>query len=124
VIVAPAARVRHGRDTVVAARRRDRDRPALELRDEIRSRVRLLCKSYAAPALVWVLPVAFLLNLSEAVGLLLTGRAARARAVVAGWLSVFAHPGELRRARAGAQQLRRVDDGDMRVLMIRGSARL
>ncbi len=125
VIVAPAARVRHGRATVVAARRpRDRDRPALELRDETRSRVRLLCKSYAAPALVWVLPVAFMLNLSEAVGLLLTGRAARARAVVAGWFSVFAHPGELRRARAGAQQLRRVDDGDMRDLMIRGSARL
>ena len=123
VVVAPAARVRHGRATILETRR-PRDRPALELRDEIRSRVRLLCKSYSALALVWVLPVAFVLNLSEAIGLLLTGRVARARAVVAGWISVFAHPGELRRARAAAQRLRRVDDGDVRDLMIRGSARL
>jgi GT2 family glycosyltransferase len=123
VVVAPAARVRHGRATVLEARR-PRDLPAVELRDEIRSRVRLLCKSYSALALVWVLPVAFVLNVSEAIGLLLTGRVARARAVVAGWISVFAHPGELRRARAGAQRLRRVDDGDVRDLMIRGSARL
>ncbi|HEY5076458.1 MAG TPA: hypothetical protein VIJ48_03050, partial [Acidimicrobiia bacterium] len=77
-----------------------------------------------ALALLWVLPVAFVLNLSEAIGLLLTGRVARARGVVAGWISVFAHPGELRRARAGTQRLRRVDDGDVRDLMIRGSARL
>jgi GT2 family glycosyltransferase len=125
VIVAPAARVRHGRATVVAARRpRDRDRPALELRDEIRSRVRLLFKSYSALALLWVLPVAFVLNLFEAIGLLMTGRAARARAVVAGWISVFAHPGELHRARSGTQRLRRIDDGDVRDLMIRGSARV
>src|SRR5260370_7787522 len=72
VIVAPAARVRHGRATVVAARRpRDRDRPALELRNEIRSRVRLLCKSYAAPALLWVLPFAFVLTVSQPFSLFL-----------------------------------------------------
>jgi GT2 family glycosyltransferase len=124
VIVAPAARVRHVRATLIEARRaRDRDRPALELRDETRSRVRLICKSYSALALVWVLPIAFALNVLEALGLLVTGRLGRARSVLAGWVSAFAHPGELRRARGEAQRLRRVDDGDVRDLMIRGSAR-
>ena len=55
---------------------------------------------------MWVLPVAFVLNLSEAAGFLFTGRPARARAVVAGWFSVFAHPGELRRAQDGHGQER------------------
>ncbi len=138
VIVAPAARVRHGRATgaegaePVDGRPRDPNghaRPGpvastRELREETRSRIRLLCKSYSALALLWVLPVAFVLNLFEAVGLVLTGKIARARAVVVGWLSAFAHPGELRRARAGTQAMRRIDDGDVRDLMIRGSARL
>jgi GT2 family glycosyltransferase len=123
VIVAPAARVRHVRATVVAVRR-ERDTPAPELREEIRSRVRLLYKSYSALALVWVLPIAFVLNVLEALGLLVTGRPSRARSVVAGWVSAFAHPGELRRARSDVHRLRRVDDGDVRDLMIRGSARL
>ncbi len=86
--------------------------------------MRLLYKSYSAVALVWVLPVVFLLNVFEAIGLLLTGGVARARAVVTGWLSAFAHPGELRRARSATQRLRRIDDGDVRDLMVRGSARL
>ena len=123
VIVAPDARVRHGRATIVKARGA-RDRPADELRGEVRSRVRLIFKSYSAPALLWVLPVAFALNMFEAIGLFLSGRVASARGVVSGWLSVFAHPGQLRRARAGAQRLRRIDDGDVRDLMIRGSARV
>jgi GT2 family glycosyltransferase len=122
VIVAPAARAREG--TSIDAERAARHQPPAELRSEVRSRVRLLCKSYSALALLWVLPVAFVLDMVEAVGLLITGRLARARAVVGGWISAFAHPGDLRRARAGAQRLRRVDDGDVRDLMIRGSARL
>src|SRR6185437_3551314 len=101
-----------------------RDHAADKLRGETRSRVRLLCKSYTGLALVWVLPVAFFLDLFEAIALLLTGRVALARAVVAGWVSPFAHLGELRRARAGAQRIRRIDDGDVRDLMIRGSARV
>jgi GT2 family glycosyltransferase len=123
VVVAPAARVRHVRATVVEARK-SRDLPARELHDETRARVRLVFKSYSALALVWVLPVAWVLSTFEAGGLLLTGRVARARAVVTGWLSAFAHPGELRRARSETQHARSVDDGDVRDLMIRGSARL
>jgi GT2 family glycosyltransferase len=122
VIVAPAARAREG--TSLDAERAARHQPPEELRGEVRSRVRVLWKSYSALALLWVLPVAFMLDMLEAIGLLVTGRLARSRAVVAGWFSAFAHPGDLRRARAGAQRLRRVDDGDVRDLMIRGSARL
>ncbi|MDQ1381111.1 MAG: hypothetical protein QOJ71_1830 [Actinomycetota bacterium] len=121
VIVAPAARVRRVRSTSVDARRPP---TSAELRDENRSRIRLLFKSYSALALLWVLPVAFALNLFESIGLLLTGRVARARAVIAGWASLFVRPGGLRRARADAQRLRRIDDGDVRDLMIRGSARV
>ena len=108
VIVAPAARAREG--TSLDTERAARHQPPDELRSEVRSRVRLLYKSYSAVALLWVLPVAFVLDLVESFGLLVTGRLARSRAVVSGWFSAFAHPGDLRRARAGAQRLRRVDD--------------
>jgi GT2 family glycosyltransferase len=138
VIVAPDARARHGRASQSEATEprdgRPRDNggharparrvPVHELRDETRSRIRLLYKSYSTLALLWVLPVSFILNGLEAIGLLLTGKVARARAVTVGWISAFAHPGELRRARSATQQTRRIDDGDVRDLMIRGSARL
>ncbi len=123
VIVAPDARVRQRRATVIELLHA-RDLPAPELRNETRSRIRLLYKSYSAVALLWVLPVAFVLSLFEALGLLLTGRVALSRSVVTGWVSAFAHPGELRRARSATQRARSVDDSDVRDLMIRGSARL
>jgi GT2 family glycosyltransferase len=50
VIVAPAARVREG--TSLDAERAARHQPPAELRSEVRSRVRLLCKSYSSPV-VW-----------------------------------------------------------------------
>ncbi len=133
VIVAPDARVLHGRATASddrqAAEREMRarlrhDQAPREVHDEARSRLRLIFKSYSVLALIWVLPVAFFLNLVEAIGLVLTGKVARARAVVTGGLSAFAHPGELRRARSTTQKMRRIDDGDVRDLMLRGSARL
>jgi GT2 family glycosyltransferase len=122
VIVAPAARVRHKRATLVEARLSEQQ--PTDIRAETRSRVRLLCKSYSALALVWVLPVSLVLALGEAIGLLFTGRARRAGALIAGWFSPFAHPGALFTARRKTQRMRRVDDGDVRDLMIRGSARM
>src|SRR4051794_40441750 len=71
VIVAPDSRVRRVRATSVESRS---PHTAAELRGESRARIRLLFKSYSGLALLWVLPVAFALNLVEAVGLLLTGR--------------------------------------------------
>jgi GT2 family glycosyltransferase len=123
VIVAPAARVRHVRATS-RERRSRRPPPVAEVRAEARSRARVLAKSYSAVTLAWVLPVAFALIVAESVGLVLTGRARRGFAVVSGFVSAFAHPGELRRARGETQRLRRIDDADVRDLMIRGSARL
>jgi GT2 family glycosyltransferase len=123
VIVAPNARVRHRQATVVEERPTHSSKP-VEIGAATTSRVRVLYKSYSALALVWVLPVSFVLALGEAIGLLLTGHGKRGAAVIGGWFKAFAHPGELRRARASTQQLRRVDDGDVRDLMVRGSARL
>jgi GT2 family glycosyltransferase len=123
VVVAPSARVRHRRATVVEERPTHSSKP-VEIGAATSSRVRVLYKSYSALALVWVLPVSFALAFGEAIGLLLTGHAKRGAAVLGGWFKAFAHPGELRRARAATQQLRRVDDGDVRDLMVRGSARL
>ncbi|HEX5097311.1 MAG TPA: glycosyltransferase, partial [Acidimicrobiia bacterium] len=123
VVVAPGARVLHQRAPVVEARA-PRAKPAVEVRAETTARIRVLCKSYSSLALIWVLPTAFVLGLAEAAGLVLSGRFAAARAVVAGWLAAFRHPGELRRARKATQRLRRVEDGDVRDLMIRGSARV
>jgi GT2 family glycosyltransferase len=123
VIVAPAARVRHRRATVAEARK-PRERGTREVRDETRSRVRVLCKSYSALALIWVLPTAFVLLLAETIGTLFSGHLRRAGALLSGWFSAFRHPMELRRARSRTQKMRQVDDGDVRDLMIRGSARV
>jgi hypothetical protein len=125
VIVAPAARVRRCRRGG-PGRRRARAAPPgpTAVRDETASRLRVLYKAYSVAALAWVLPVAYALLLAEALGLLVTGRGRRATALGAGALRAFGRPQELRAARAATQSLRRVDDGDIRDLMIRGSARL
>jgi GT2 family glycosyltransferase len=123
VIVAPAARVRHRQATRVEERPTHASDPG-DLGAATRSRVRVLYKSYSGLALIWVLPISLLLAMAEAIALLFTGRARAAAAVFAGWFRAFAHPSELRRARAETQSLRRVDDGDVRDLMIRGSARI
>ncbi len=122
VVVAPSARVRHRRATPPEARDDRVKRPEV-IRAETRSRVRVLFKSYSILALIWVLPVAFVLGIAEAIGLMVTGRFRRGLAVLGGLFAAFAHPNELRRARGRTQKLRRVDDGDVRDLMIRGSAR-
>jgi hypothetical protein len=88
------------------------------------SRVRVLTKSYSPVALWWVLPFAFALNVIEAGALLVTRRPARARALLAGWFVAFSRANHVRTARASTQRLRRVDDGDVRNLMVRGSARV
>jgi GT2 family glycosyltransferase len=123
VVVAPSARARH-REAAPNEPRTPKAPDATDACAETRSRVRMLFKSYSTPALLWVLPIAFLLGMIEALGLVFTGHGRRAWAVVRGWFSAFAHPGELRRARHETQALRRVDDGDVRDLMIRGSARI
>jgi GT2 family glycosyltransferase len=125
VIVAPDARVRHRRATVTETRRsRAQARHSIDVRAETEARLRLLYKSYSGLGLVWVLPVAFALGVVEAVALTFTGRARRARSLLAGWFAGLRHLRGMRAARAETQKLRRVDDHDVRELMIRGSARV
>ena len=123
VLVAPDARVRHRRSTVQDTRPTSRNDQG-DLKAFTRSRVRVLTKSYSPVALLWVLPLAFLLNVAEAIALVFTRRPARARALLAGWFSAFGRGTGIRSARASTQRMRRVDDGDVRDLMVRGSARV
>ena len=112
------ARDRAGRSADAAQRPR---RPA-----GIRPRAASVSSRRRTPALAlfWVLPTAFVLNVAEAVALVFARRPGRARALLAGWFAAFAPGGDLRKARASTQRMRRVDDGDVRDLMVRGSARV
>jgi GT2 family glycosyltransferase len=123
VLVAPDARVRH-REVANGEEREPPGSPAAVTRAATRGRVRVLMKSYSGLALLWVLPTAFLLNTVEAIGLLFGRQRARARGLLAGWFATVREVGDVRAARRRAQSLRRVDDGDVRDLMVRGSARL
>lgn len=123
VLVAPDARARHRKATLDDVRPTRRNEVG-EVDAWTRSRVRVLVKSYSGPALWWVLPTAFALDLVEALALVGARRPGRARALLAGWVAAFRDLGDLRRARAATQRARRVDDGDVRDLMVRGSARV
>jgi GT2 family glycosyltransferase len=123
VLVAPDARVRH-RAVAQGEERVVEGTPAEVTRTATRGRVRVLMKAYSGLALLWVLPLAFLLNAFEAVALLFGRQRGRARGLIGGWLANLRELGDVRRARRNAQALRRVDDGDVRDLMVRGSARM
>jgi len=124
VLVAPDARVRHRQATLQDARPSLRRDDHADLRAWTRGRVRVLMKAYSPLALVWVLPVAFLLNVVEAIAYVVARRPRRALALLAGWGANLRRLGDVRRARHDAQALRRVEDGEVRDLMVRGSARV
>src|SRR5262249_50230007 len=105
VVVAPDARVQHRAATVNDARAGVR-RAGQSIREQTRARVRMLYKNYSGVALLWILPTAFLLGLAESVALVLSGRAKRARSLLSGWFSSVRELGDLRAARATAQDLR------------------
>jgi GT2 family glycosyltransferase len=122
VLVAPDARVGHPVD----ADRLERvatGSPREVTRIATRSRVRVLMKSYSGLALCWVLPTAFVLNAVEAVGLFFGRQGGRARGLLGGWWANISALRDVRRARKQVQSLRRVEDSDIRDLMVRGSAR-
>ena len=123
VVVAPDARVRHRRASLHEPTRLIPAEGPLT-RDLTAARVRTLCKSYSGAALLWIVPVAFVLSLAETLALVVTGRWARARGVLGGWWANARRPGELRSARRAVQRSRRVPDADVRDLMVRGSARV
>ncbi len=120
VVVAPDARVR--RRSAVGGPRGAR--LASERRDSNRSRIHVLTKCTAAAALVWVLPVAFALDLAEAIGLAARRRFSRAAALLGGWWSAMLELPSTLRARRPVQSSRQVGEHDLRALMVRGSSRL
>ena len=123
VLVAPDARVRHRRATMQDERPSRRSEQG-DLKAWTRSRVRVLVKSYSAVALIWVLPIAFLLNVGEAIAYVFARRPRRAGALLSGWFVALKPGSGLWAARRRTQRARSVDDGDVRDLMVRGSARV
>ncbi len=79
---------------------------------------------YSKRHLLRVVPQVFLLALGEVVVAELAGNRTRARAVVRAWRWNLARIPEVRARRAGLQAKRRVGDKEIRLLQVRGSARL
>jgi GT2 family glycosyltransferase len=120
VVVAPDARVR--RRSGEGGRRRSRI--VSTLRDANRARIHVLTKCTATAGLVWVLPVAFALDLGEAAALLANRRVGRARALLAGWWRALRELPSTISDRRPLQAARQVSEHEVRALMVRGSARL
>jgi GT2 family glycosyltransferase len=113
VIVAPDARVRHHDadgevDPVLAQRHR----------------VRALLTSTSGVRLLWIVPVAIVIQMAEAVVFFVRGARDRARALIGAWTYNLGHLGEVRAARHRAQAGRVVGDAEIHALQFRGSARM
>ena len=114
VIVAPDARVGHHQD----------DGPvAGDLRAAQRAQVRTLLTCTSAVRLLWIVPVALLIQFAEAIVFLVRRRRDRAAAALGAWFANLRHPGSVRTARAKAQALRVVSDAEIHALQYHGSAR-
>jgi GT2 family glycosyltransferase len=113
VIVAPDARVRH----------HDADGevdPGLERRHQVRA----LLTSTSTARLLWIVPVALVVQFAEAVVYFFRRRRTVARALIGAWTHNLGHFGEVRVARRRAQEARVVSDAEIHALQFRGSARV
>ena len=135
IIVAPDARVRHLEELAAGARPLDRrcgptpttasrSAPAPTLQ-ELQRRHELLAvfKCYGRFHLIRVVPQVVVLAAGEVIVAELAGNRARARAVVRAWRWNLGRLSALRAAQ-GAARPRRLRDKEMRLLQLRGSARL
>ena len=126
IVVVPAARVRH-LQAVRRGVRRDWGSPAsrrraARLTDEHRIRTLLTC--YRWFNLVWIVPLALVYLLGEAVTRLLQGRPGDAWQTTASFGRAFRSPGRLWRSRRRVQRRRQASDASIRRLQTRGNARL
>ncbi len=113
VIVAPDARVRH----------HDADGevdPGLVRRHQVRA----LLTSTSTARLLWIVPVALVVQFAEAVVYFVRRRRTVARALIGAWTHNLGHFGEVRVARTRAQAARVVSDAEIHALQFRGSARV
>ena len=118
IMVAPDARVRHHLDDSL---RDVLDAPATEV-EAARHRAMLTSAGFAS--LIWMVPLAVVLSVFEALAALLSGHRRRAGAAVGGWWRALRSIPAARPARRAAQSHRRVGDGDLRYLQSRGSSRV
>lgn len=117
VTVAPDATVAH---LEALALRRSDDRRRLQLRHRLRT-LRVAAGPWSR---VWLVPLAVVLGVFEALGALLLGRFSHAADVVAaGWWNVR-HGASLRRRRAALANVRAVPDTEVRAAQTPGLARL
>ena len=93
---------------------------------ELQRRHELLAvlKCYSRSHLLRVLPQVFVLAVGEVLVAEIAGNRARARAVVRAWRWNFGRLAVVRAQRTGLQAKRRVSDKEIRLLQVRGSARL
>lgn len=118
VLVAPAARVAH-LEALGTRRLRD-DRRRLQFRH----RLRTLLVTGRPFTLLRVLPQLLVVHVAEILLAVVTGRPGQARDVAASWTWNLRRLGEIRARRRALRPLRRVPDGDIRRLQVRGSARV
>jgi GT2 family glycosyltransferase len=121
-------------DTDPSSPEPSRERPAPEADDhgrpvtlqELQRRHELLAvfTCYSRSQLFRVVPQVFLLAVGELLVAELAGNRARARAVVRAWRWNLAHLSMTRARRAALQPKRQIGDKEIRLLQVRGSARL
>ena len=89
-----------------------------------RHRVRTLLVATGGLRLCWIAPIAFLMQMAEALVLLVQRNRSRAGALAGAWTWNLRHLGPLRRSRTAREQGRVVPDGELRAFQYHGSARL
>ena len=115
VLVTSAAQVRHAE--AFAGRP---DGGAAVSRLAARHRIRVLLSSYRLSSLVAIVPQALVLSVVEAVGAVVTGRPARARAALGAWPWNLWHLRSLVAARREVRQFRIVGDREVHRHQVRG----
>jgi GT2 family glycosyltransferase len=126
VTAVPAARVRH-LQAIERGIRRGWEAPAARRRMAFSSeahRIRTVVTCYRWFDLAWILPLAFVWSLGEAVTRLFQGRPGQAWATMTSFLAGFGQPAKLWRDRRRLQRGRLTGDHEIRRLQARGNARL
>ena len=121
VVVVPAARVRHLEATMNGLRA-GANAQVSSFRAAEANRLRTLVTCYRWFDLLWVLPMAVLWMLGEAITSVLMGHGARGVSPLGALWDMWARPGQRWRARRRVQSHRQVGDSSIRRLQARGNA--
>lgn len=100
------------------------DPDAVPTRQLLRNRLRSLLVTSSRWTLLRALPVAILLIVAEAIGLLVSGKRSRAVAALGVLPATLSEIGDIRSRRARMDSVRQISDHEVRALQVGGSARL